>query len=38
MDWTAGERNLIFYADDRKIMGRYNIWVQEAMMATVTMF
>ena len=27
MKWAAGERNLIFYTDDRRIGGREKIWV-----------
>ena len=38
MGWAAGERNLVFYADDGKIVGRDHIWVQDALTATVAMF
>ena len=33
-----GERNLIFYADDGRIAGRYHMWVQDEMSVTVAMF
>ena len=36
--WVAGDRNLIFYADDGRIGGRDNICVQDALMVTVAMF
>ena len=38
MVWASGERNLVFYADDRRVAGRYHIWVQDAMMVTVAVF
>ena len=38
MGWAAGERNLVFYADDGKIVGRDHIWVQDALTVTVEMF
>ena len=37
MGWAAVECNLIFYADDRRIGGRYHIWVNDALMVSVTM-
>ena len=37
MGWAAGECNLIFYADDRKIGGRDHIWVQYALTVSVAM-
>ena len=38
MGWETGERNLIFYTDDRRIGGRYQIWVQDALTVSVAMF
>ena len=38
MGWAVGERNLVFYADDRSIVGRYHKWVQDALTVTVSMF
>ena len=38
MGWAAGERNLIFYADDKRIGGRDHIWVQDALTVSVAMF
>ena len=38
MGWGAGECNLIFYADDGRICGRYRIWLQYALMVLVAMF
>ena len=38
MVWAVGERNLVFYADDRRIAGRDPDWVQEALEMTVDMF
>ena len=38
MVWETGERNLIFYADDRRIGGRDHIWVQDALTVSVAMF
>ena len=38
MGWAAGERNLIFYADEGRIAWRDHIWVQYALMASVAMF
>ena len=37
MGWATGERNLVFYADDGKITGRYHIWVQDVLTVTVVM-
>ena len=37
MVWAAGERNIIFYAKDGNILGRYPEWVQEAPWETVDM-
>ena len=36
MGWVKGERNLVFYVDDKRIAGRDHIWVQEALTVTVT--
>ena len=36
--WASGERNLIFYAGDRRISGRDHIWVQDALTVSVVMF
>ena len=38
MVWAAGERNLVFYADDRRVVGRDHIWAQDALMVAVVMF
>ena len=38
MGWVVGKRNLISYADDRRIGGRDHIWVQDALMVSVAMF
>ena len=38
LGWAAGERNVIFYADDVRIAGRYHEWVQDALLVTVEMF
>ena len=35
---AAGERNLVFYADDRRISGRDYNWVQDSLIVTVVMF
>ena len=37
MGWAAGEQNLVFYADEGRIAGRYHIWVQDDLMVTVAM-
>ena len=31
MVWAAGERELVFFTDDRGIMGRVPYWVQESL-------
>ena len=36
--WAAGERNVIFYADDGRIAGRYHKWVHDALSAIVAIF
>ena len=38
MGWAAGERNLVFYADDGRIAVRDHIWVQDTLKVTGTMF
>ena len=38
MGWAAGEHNLIFYVDDRRIGGRDHIWVQDALTVSVAIF
>ena len=38
MGWAAGERNLVFYADDGRILGQDHEWVQDALSITVAMF
>ena len=38
MVWAAGERNLVLYADDRRVVGRDHIWAQDALMVAVVMF
>ena len=36
--WAAGEHNIVFYADDGRIAGRNNIWVQTTLIAMVRTF
>ena len=36
--WAARERNIIFYADDSRILGQDHVWFQDALSATVEMF
>ena len=31
LGWVAGRKNIIFYADDGRIMGRKSIWVQKML-------
>ena len=38
MGWAAGETNMVLYADDGRIEGRYHIWVQYALPVTWEMF
>ena len=38
MGWAAGERNLVFYVDDRWIELTDYIWVQDALTVTVAIF
>ena len=38
MGSATGERNLIFYADNRSIGGREHIWVQDDLTVSVEMF
>ena len=35
---ATGEWNLVFYADDGRILGRDHIWLQDALTVTVEMF
>ena len=35
---AAGEINIVFYADDRRIAGRDHEWVQDALIVTVALF
>ena len=38
MGWAAGERNLVSYAKDGRIVGRYHDWVQDGLTVMVEMF
>ena len=38
LGWAAGERNMIFYAGNGRIAGKYHKWVQDAVTVTVAMF
>ena len=38
MGWAVGERNLVFYADGRRIGGRYHEWVQDALTVMIDIF
>ena len=38
LGWAAGEHNICFYADDRRILGHNSIWVQTALMDMVRIF
>ena len=38
MGWVAGERNLLFYADDGHIAEGDHIWVQDYLTVTLLMF
>ena len=38
MGWAPGEINLVLYAYGGMIDGRYNKWVQDALMAAVAVF
>ena len=38
MRWEAGESNVVFYVDDRKIAGRDHEWVQDAVTVMIAMF
>ena len=37
MVWAEGERNFVFYTDDRRIVGWDHEWVQDALTVTVAM-
>ena len=34
MGWDAGERNIIFYAEDGKVAGRDPKWLQESLVGS----
>ena len=36
--WAAGDKNLVFYANDGRILGRDHEWVQYLLIVTVSMF
>ena len=36
--WAAGEHSIFFYADDGRIAGRNQIWVQTTLTDMVSMF
>ena len=38
MGWESGERNLVFYGRNVRIVGQDHEWVQDALMVTVAMF
>ena len=38
MGWEAGARNIVFYADDRRISGWDHKWVQDTLTITIAMF
>ena len=38
MGWATGERNLVFYKDDGRILGRDHIWAQDSLTVIVAMF
>ena len=38
MDWAAGERNLVFHANDSRIVGWDHEWVQDALTVTAATF
>ena len=38
MGWASGERNIVSYANDVRIAGRYHEWVQDAVTVTVPVF
>ena len=38
LGWAAGDRNLVFYADDGRIAGRYHQCVHYALVLMVAMF
>ena len=37
LGWAAGKINLVFYADNGRIAGEDQKWVQDALLVTVTM-
>ena len=38
MGWAAGERNLVFYADENRIVRRDHEWVQDTLTVTAALF
>ena len=36
--WEGGERNVIFYADNGRIVGRYHKWFQDVLSVVVEIF
>ena len=38
MEWAVVDRNLVFYADDVRIVEQDHEWVQDALMVTVAVF
>ena len=36
--WLAGEHDICFYVDDRRIAGRYPLWVHTTLTEMVKMF
>ena len=36
--WDMGENNMVFYADNNRIVGRKHIWIQTTLTAVVRMF
>ena len=38
MGWAAGERKLVFCADEIMIVGQDHEWVQDSLTVTVDMF
>ena len=35
MGWAAGDRNLVFYMNDRRIAGGDHIWFHDSLVVTV---
>ena len=38
LGWAAGERNVILYSDNGRIVGRDHEWVRDTLSVTVAMF